>query len=85
MKPVEFKEQTKVLQRPKGMIDEECGSLPVHCDGKSCVSCWKLSWTERIKAILYGKIWLYVWSGITQPPVSLACDKTVFEKEKTRQ
>ena len=81
MKPIKFEEQTMILQKPKGMTDEECGTLPVYTDGKNCVSCWKMSWKERIKAILFGRIWLYVWSGKTQPPVSLLCDKTVFKKE----
>lgn len=55
-------------------------SLWVYTDGKQCISCWKLSWKQRLKALLFGKVWLSVLSGGTQPPVWLDCDKTVFEE-----
>jgi hypothetical protein len=75
MKPIEFLGQTKVLRRPPNMTDEECGSLAIlNLDG-TCISCWKMSWRERFKAFLTGKIWLGVHSGITQPPVYCAVDK----------
>ena len=80
MNPINFKEVTKVLRKPENMTDEECGSLPVYTDGIHCVSCWKMSLKERLAAVLFGKVWLIVISGQTQPPVSLSCQKTVFEK-----
>lgn len=45
------------------------------------MSCWRLTWKERIKALLFGKVWLGVLSGFTQPPVWMVCDKTVFTQE----
>lgn len=69
MNPISFKEQTKVLQKPESMTDEECMPLPVYNDGKQCISCWKASLKERIIFLLTGKIWLRILSGITQPPV----------------
>lgn len=80
MVPVQFKEANKNLLKPEGMTDAECSSLWVYTDGKQCISCWKLSWKQRIKALLFGKVWLSVLSGGTQPPVWLDCDKTVFEE-----
>lgn len=83
MKPIKFKEATKNLLKPENMTDEECSSLWVYNDGRECVSCWRLTWKERIKALLFGKVWLGVLSGFTQPPVWLVCDKTVFtQKDK---
>ena len=81
MKPIKFKEATKNLLKPENMTDEECSSLWVYNDGQECVSCWRLTWKERIKALLFGKVWLGVLSGFTQPPVWMVCDKTVFAQE----
>lgn len=81
MKPIKFKEANKTLLKPESMTDEECSSLTVFSDGRECVSCWKLSWRERLSALLFGKMWLGVLSGSTQPPVWLACANTVFSKE----
>lgn len=81
MKPIKFKEATKNLLKPENMTDEEYSSLWVYNDGRECVSCWRLTWKERIKALLFGKVWLGVLSGFTQPPVWMVCDKTVFTQE----
>lgn len=78
---IKFKEANKNLLKPESMTDEECGSLWVYSDGRQCISCWRLTWKERIKALLFGKVWLSVLSGYSQPPVWLACDNTVFVKE----
>lgn len=79
MIPVKFPEANKNLLKPHNMTDAECSSLWVYTDGMQCISCWKLSWKQRLKALLFGKVWLSVRSGVTQPPVWLDCDKTVFE------
>ena len=79
MTPIKFKEANMNLLRPHNMTKEECSSLWVYSDGRQCISCWKLSWKQRLKALLFGKVWLSVLSGSTQPPVWLDCDNTVFE------
>ncbi len=81
MAPIKFKEANKDLIKPENMRADECGSLPVYTDGRECVSCWKLTWKERLSALLFGRVWLCVLSGHTQPPVWLACTKTIFKKE----
>lgn len=83
MKPIKFKEANKNLLKPSSMTDEECSSLWIHTDGRECVSCWKLSWKERLAALFHGRVWLCVLSGHTQPPVWLMCTDTVFEKEES--
>lgn len=82
MTPSEFEHQTKVLNRPEGMTDEECGPLPVYSDGTQCISLWRMSWRERISALLFGRIWLSVLWGDTQPPVWLSAERTVFNQEE---
>lgn len=84
MKPIDFPQSTKVLQRPSTMTEQECQSLHVWNDGKQCVSCWKLSFKERMKVLFHGKVWLGVLSGKTQPPVFLS-GESVFEKAPLKE
>jgi hypothetical protein len=37
-----------------------------------------MTWRERISALLFGKVWLYVHSGLTQPPVALQSMRDIF-------
>ena len=78
MKPIKFKEANKNLLKPENMTDEECSSLWVYTDGEQCISCWKLSFKQRLSALIFGRVWLSVLSGQTQPPVWVDCKKTVF-------
>lgn len=78
MKPIDFEQSTKVLQRPSTMAESECQSLPVWNDGKQCVSCWKATFKERLRILFTGKVWLGVLSGKTQPPVFVS-GEPVFE------
>ena len=80
MKPIDFPQSTKVLQKPSTMSDKECSSLHVWSDGKQCVSCWKPTFKERMNILFGGKVWLGVYSGKTQPPVFVS-GEMVFNKE----
>jgi len=79
MKPVEFEEANGVLHKPESMTDEECLSLPVFRDGRYCISLWELSEEEKAELLKTGKVWLWVLSGETQPPVLLSVSSP-FEK-----
>ena len=79
MKPIDFSQSTKVLQRPSTMTDKECASLHVWSDGNQCVSCWKPTFKERLNILFGGKVWLGVLSGKTQPPVFVSGTR-VFNK-----
>lgn len=81
MEPKSFEQANKNLLKPEGMTDEECGSLPVYSDGKVCISLWQMTWLERLKALLFGRIWLFVHSGHTQPPVALMVENEIFTQE----
>lgn len=80
MIPIEFKESNKKFLKPDSMTDKECGSLFVHQNETHIISCWKLSFKERIQILFTGIIWLWV-CGSKQPPISLDC-KSPFEEEK---
>lgn len=81
MKPIEFKEQNKVLGKPESMTDEECSSLPVFSNGAECISCWQFTEEEIQKLIETKRIWIGIVSGQTQPPIFLSVD-TPFEERK---
>ena len=71
MKPIDFPQSTKVLQKPEDMFDADCKPLPVWSDGKQCVSCWRPTFKERVRILFMGKVWLGVNAGYSQPPVYL--------------
>jgi hypothetical protein len=81
MRPDKFEQANKGLTAPEGMTKDECGDLPVYNDGLMSISCWKMTWRERLSALFFGRVWLWVHAGKTQPPVALAVAKTIFKKE----
>lgn len=81
MKPIEFPGMNTDLKKPANMTAEECSSLPCFRDGAQVISCWKLTFIERLRALRTGKIWLTVISGATQPPVALSTTPLVVAKK----
>ena len=55
MKPIEFNEKNCVYAEHQ----DEYLNLPAQKteDGR-IISCWKLTWKERIKALFNGKLWI---------------------------
>lgn len=97
MQPRDFKQATGKLARPADMKDEECGSLPVY-QGKMesgpersrpyryCLSCWRMGWWERTKALFHGRVWVWVISNShTQPPIALSAQRNPFGKGKANE
>lgn len=78
MEPIKFKQSNITLRAPKGQ-EKSCGSLPVYRDDDQIISCWQLSFKERLRALLIGRIWLGI-QGSNTAPVWLCCRKTVFLK-----
>lgn len=83
MKPIEFPEVNLRLTPPAGMTDEQCGTLPVFTDGQQCASLWSLSIGDRIRVLLFGRVWLIV-TGTVHPPVLLVAEKTIFKIPRDR-
>lgn len=81
MKPIEFAESNQVLLPPEKVPN--CESLPVWSDGHQCVSCWKLSLRDRLIALIFGKVWIAVLSGHTQPPIALSVERKYFRDAPT--
>lgn len=72
MRPTEFKLSNAVLQ-PSGAAYSEnvtgVKPLPIWTDGEQCLSCWRMTWRERVSALVFGKVWISVLTGKTQPPI----------------
>ena len=66
----DFEESNSVMLAPKGM--ENCGDLPTYRDGQHTVSRWEPTEEERRQIAAGGSVWLWVWSPVTQPPVSIS-------------
>lgn len=89
MEPIDFKHSNKELQAPDeeatrqqyGDAVTDIVALPVWTDGIQCVSCWKMSWRERLSALLFGRCWVMVLSGSTQPPVWVDAEKEFLVEE----
>ena len=54
MTPIEFPQQTIVWAKNQPPYLP----LPAYTDDKQTISCWKLTWIERIKVLIYGLVWL---------------------------
>jgi len=79
MKPIPFEEQNSVYAEDQ----PEYLPLPVHKteDGR-VISCWGLSFWERIKVLFRGKVWLHV-STFNSPlqPLYTSTDSPFEETE----
>lgn len=70
-KPIQFPEQNFVWKGwPADDTREEVNDLPAyrHGDGET-ISCWRLSWRERVLIFLTGLTWLRVQGE--HPPVNV--------------
>ena len=67
--PLHFSEANFVLG-PPAEFEDEVIPLPVRRDPEGkLVSCWSVTAEEIAEICRTGKVWLSVWSGLTQPPV----------------
>lgn len=84
MKPIRFKFSNKTLQ-PSGLEYSSnvagVDPLPIWTDGEQCVSCWKMSFRERLSGLLFGHVWLALLSGETQPPAAVVVQKSYLREE----
>lgn len=80
MKPIDFKEANFTFEKPSSMTEEECEDLRCYKGDGQVISCWKLSFSERIKVLFTGKVWLGVLGTIFFP--TWLDVKTPFIKKK---
>ena len=84
MIPASFPQQTKVLQPSGQQYSKETTSgvdpLPIWTNGEACVSLWRPTWRERFSILFFGRVWLSVLSGTTQPPVCVTGMRSYFRQ-----
>lgn len=80
MTPAAFPQSNKTLQPPGGM--ENCVPLQIWTDGRTCVSCWRADWRERLSILFFGRVWIWVWFGATQPPIQLLGHRNIFGTQR---
>lgn len=68
MKPADFPQANRTFTKPASMTDEECAPLRVHDTGEALISCWRLTWRERLGVLFRGRVWLWIM-GQGHPPV----------------
>lgn len=79
MRPIRFPEVNKTLKPPMGH-EASVKDLPVWTNNDMVASCWRLSFWERIRALIFGRVWLQVLTHKgTQPPVAMSCYRSIFE------
>lgn len=76
MKPVDFEGQTHVLAKDQPQYQPQYQPLPVHVTDDGVVtSCWKLSWFDRLNALLTGRVYvcqLTFWNALQPQLLSVA-------------
>ena len=76
MKAQSFTEANRLLEAPSNWDSDkrgECQPLPIYHGDGLMVSCWSLSWRERLRVLLSGRLWLTI-AGDTHPPVALSAE-----------
>ena len=72
--PTDFRDANFTFTKPESMPD--CGDLRVQKHGDGLLSCWRLSWRERLSALCFGRLWLNVYST-SHPPVWIAVEREI--------
>ena len=54
MTPIEFPQQTIVWAKDQPPYLP----LPAYTDARETISCWRLTWRERLKILFFGRLWL---------------------------
>ncbi len=57
MKPVEFKHQNKVFGKDQPQY-QPLPALIIDSPTAEVISCWKLSFKERLQVLILGRVWL---------------------------
>jgi hypothetical protein len=72
MEPIDFKEMNWTYGPPKGMTEEDCGSLDCYrnLEDRTVTTKWKLTWKERFKIFFSGILWVCTL-GIPPQPIAL--------------
>jgi len=73
MRTTSFRESNAVLTGC-GTVED----LKVYRNGEVIISKWRMSWRERLSALIFGTSYLYVKANKTHPPVAITVAWSVF-------
>lgn len=77
MKPEKFAEVNGNLYGGPGAgygTADDVADLHVYRGDGQIISCWRLSWRERLRILVSGRVWLLVLASTTHEPVKLAAE-----------
>lgn len=81
MEPIDFDEANTDLRGDH--ITDQLGrrvlNMRVYKDDYEITSKWRLTWRERLSALLFGSVWLRVFS-MSPPPVALEATRSLFRE-----
>jgi hypothetical protein len=76
MTPIEFPQQTIVWAKNQPPYLP----LPAYTDDRETISCWQLTWRERLKVLCFGCLWLRQMNfGSPLQPQALSVDTPFSE------
>jgi len=79
VKPINFKEQNMVFAENQ----KEYLPLPAHKTKEGqIISCWKMSFRERIKALFTGRVYSSIHTFNNGLPPQMLSVNSIFEKQK---
>jgi hypothetical protein len=87
MKPADFTQRNGTLGGGPGAsygTADDVQDLPVHHDvvGGQIISCWALTWRERLSLLLTGRVWLCVLARRTHSPVKVTTESPFTTGER---
>jgi len=77
MKPTPFPESNGTLSGGPAVnygTEDDVVDLPVHRGNGQIISCWRLSWRDRLRLLVGGRVWLHVLTERTHAPVLVAAE-----------
>lgn len=80
---VPFPEANFTYKRPQNMTPEQCYDLPCYRSSNLTVSCWRLSFRDRLRVLLGKHVWLYLLMD-GHPPVAILPDSPFPKSEKPK-
>lgn len=70
MNPTTFKSSN-------GELSQNGTTIPIYHEDGHNVSCWRLSFKDRIRLLVSGKLWLTVVSGAIHPVVEISAKSPI--------
>lgn len=79
MTAIEFPEQTMVWAKDQPPYLP----LPAYTDERETISCWRLTWRERLAVLWHGRLWLRQMNFGAPLQPQAPCVETPFEPAST--